>query len=523
MQTELMAAANASQQFTVEVWQAILTHNEEAGQQVMYQAIRINRINDALAFLQTADLQRNHEQAIFRQNLSEWADRQQTATHQLMLEQQRLRTEVDSTQAALLQVTEAGQPERRTIPSYLQAAPAATPPRRIRPPAVPTEEADPPQEQPTASRMPDDTRQAEENPDERLARIIAETIANTLTAQATRMTNSSASTGLPAPRVTRLKLENPAKFERKPKMPFRTWWDSVRDYIRFYPKTSGIERIAWIGTLLTDEAKEWHQARRRLVGDADTWNAYSEALQDEYLDPRKAATAFNQLSALRYKGDIKAYLTAFRALNIHARVTGEALQSKVNVALPLEIIDIRFAQNPRLFTEDEPFLVATYEAGRYRENRNLLAKVKAATERGSRTGSQNATSKGANKGSREQGKRNELQRNESQVAKTEKAKLWKGLREAFQGVPQDEIDEHKKNTQGCWRCGRDNHSTYHCYACTTKKGTTLAEAPGQVSATTSSKRKREETGHAIAAATEEEDRSEAPLAWAQDSESEEDF
>ena len=111
--------------------------------------------------------------------------------------------------------------------------------------------------------------------------------------------------------MARLKIENPAKFDGKPKTPFRTWWDSVRDYIRFYPETSGIQRIAWIGTLLTDEAKEWHQARRRLVGDADTWNAYSEALQDEYLNLREAATAFNQLSALRYKGDIKAYLTAF--------------------------------------------------------------------------------------------------------------------------------------------------------------------------------------------------------------------
>ena len=120
---------------------------------------------------------------------------------------------------ALLQVAEAGQPERRTLPSYLQAAPADMAPRRIRPPAIPTEEVEPPQEQPTASRTPGDTRQAEENPDERLARIIAETIANTLSAQATRTTNPSASTGLPAPRVARLKLENPAKFDGKPKTP----------------------------------------------------------------------------------------------------------------------------------------------------------------------------------------------------------------------------------------------------------------------------------------------------------------
>jgi len=90
---------------------------------------------------------------------------------------------------------------------------------------------------------------------------------------------------------------------------------------------------------------------------------------------------------------------AFRTLNIHARVTGDALQSKVNVALPIEIIDMRFAQNPHLFREDEPFLVATYEAGRYWENRNILTKEKAVNKRGSGTGSQNATPKGTNKGS----------------------------------------------------------------------------------------------------------------------------
>jgi len=95
------------------------------------------------------------------------------------------------------------------------------------------EEAEPLKDQPTASRMPDDTQQAEENPDEYLVQIIAETITNTLSAKAIRTTNPSALTGLPAPQVACLKLENPAKFDGKPKTPFRTWWDSVRDYISF--------------------------------------------------------------------------------------------------------------------------------------------------------------------------------------------------------------------------------------------------------------------------------------------------
>jgi hypothetical protein len=393
MQTELMAVANATQQFTMQVWQGTLTRNEQTGQQATYLAMQTTRINDALSFLQTADLQRNQEQAIFRRHLAEWADRHQTATNQLMLEQQQLRNEVDTAQAALRQVT--GHTEKRNVPSYLQAAPSASagPTRRTRPPALPTEEVDPAQENPAPDQAPQELPRPEETREEYLARLIVQTIATTLAANPTAIPNTS--TECRAPRVARLKLDNPSKFDGKPKTPFRTWWDSVRDYIRFYPETSGIQRIAWLGTLLTDEAKEWHQARRRLVGDQDTWNAYSEAIQDEYLDPREAATAFNQISMLRYKGDIKAYLTAFRALNIHARVTGEALQNKVNLALPLEIIDMRFAQNPHLFTEDEPFLVATYEAGRHWENRNLLAKEKAAIERGSGTGTQSISTKGS--------------------------------------------------------------------------------------------------------------------------------
>jgi len=116
-------------------------------------------------------------------------------------------------------------------------------------------EAEPPQDQPTALRTLEDIRQAEENTDEHLAWILSETIANTRSAQVIQMTNPCASTGLPAPRVARLKLENPTKFDGKPKMTFHTWWDSVRDYNRFYLEISGIQQIAWIGTLLTERSK----------------------------------------------------------------------------------------------------------------------------------------------------------------------------------------------------------------------------------------------------------------------------
>ena len=117
---------------------------------MVYQAIQITRINDTLLFLQTADLQRNQEQAIFYQNLSEWASCQQTTTNQLMLEQQCLQMEVNSIQAALCQVAGIGQTERRNVPSYLQAAPVAT--CRIRPPAIPMENSSPREGSPAPDR-----------------------------------------------------------------------------------------------------------------------------------------------------------------------------------------------------------------------------------------------------------------------------------------------------------------------------------------------------------------------------------
>ena len=188
---------------------------------------------------------------------------------------------------------------------------------------------------------------------------------------------------------------------------------------------------------------------------------------------------------------------------------------------------MRFAQNPGLFTEDEPFLVATYEVGRHWENRNLLAKEKAAIERGSGTGSQKLLEKGPQEEHEGKGKdenrQPERNSNDGQSVKPGKARLWKGLRDAFQGVPQDEIDEHKKNPNGCWRCGGGNHSRYQCYARTTAKGTTLPEAPVQIAATTT-KRKREDTDqpHARLVATVAAAENTTPH-WTESSDDEADF
>jgi hypothetical protein len=183
-------------------------------------------------------------------------------------------------------------------------------------------------------------------------------------------------TGNEAPRQAPVKLPKPSSYDGKPKTPFRSWWKTVIHYFRFYPETRDAQRIAFVGALLTDDAKEWYQARDDLItserGRQANWVAYSEAIVNEYTDPREGATAHDKLKALKYKGDIKVYLTSFTTLNRLAGSNGEGLQDIINEALPNEIIDVWFYQNPHALTTDQDFLTATYEAGRHVETLKAL-------------------------------------------------------------------------------------------------------------------------------------------------------
>jgi len=58
--------------------------------------------------------------------------------------------------------------------------------------------------------------------------------------------------------TSRLKIENPEKFDGKSPTAFNQWWESVTMYLGFYPDTTDRQKIAWVGTLLTDTALVWH-------------------------------------------------------------------------------------------------------------------------------------------------------------------------------------------------------------------------------------------------------------------------
>ena len=171
-------------------------------------------------------------------------------------------------------------------------------------------------------------------------------------------------------------MENPEPFDGKPTTPFNNWWKTVTKYLSFYPETSDQQKIVWVGTLLTGTAKAWDLHRYDTMGENDTWTNYSAAIRTEYFDSREAAGAQLKLSQLKYSGDIRAYMTEFRALNNLSRATGESLQEKIDLAMPEAVIDMRFAHYLGEFADDEGFLQATYQAALQVERKKALKQAK---------------------------------------------------------------------------------------------------------------------------------------------------
>ena len=188
---------------------------------------------------------------------------------------------------------------------------------------------------------------------------------------------TAATQATPAPTVarintSRLKMKNPNPFNGKSTTNFNQWWELVTMYLGFYPETVDRQKIAWIGTLLTDRALSWHLHRYRDLGDADIWVNYSAAIRAEYHNDREAAEAQQKVGQLRYQGCIRTYMTELRSLNNFARANGESLREKVDLAMTDAILDMRFSQNEGEFIDDDDFLHATYRAGIQVEKRKAL-------------------------------------------------------------------------------------------------------------------------------------------------------
>jgi hypothetical protein len=456
LQTELAHTAQAAQCFTQDVWKAITNLTTEAGDRLQAQQLQLARNNDVIAFLHAAGAHRDQEVATLRANMTTLAAEQQTRTDQVIAEQQRLRSELA-----------ASRPTTGPYPRNGAPGPSSHPAEPSRTPDPPIMAANAPQ-----AAVPDQD-------------LINRMVTALAAAQAV------IPPVLPARRANtaKMRMDNPEKFNGKPRTPFRLWWESVQEYVGFYPDTEGAQWISWVGTLLTDEAKAWHHHRRRVLGNTDTWVAYQAAIQAEYHDAREAANAHAELSRLRYKGDIKAYLNEFRTLNLIAGATGQGLQEKIDLAMPEDILDMRAAQFRGILVADEDFLAATEEAGQQIE-RNKALKAMRRELKGHHYVPDNTGPKSQKDSGKEGRSAPTANPSPSFAPRGMGKRIYGHWKDAIRGVSPAEVEEYRAAKVGCWRCGREGHQATECFAKTTKKGTPLPAAP--VAAAAASKRKSEE-------------------------------
>jgi len=439
IRSELSNAANAYQSLASNVWQTILEHTQEANERQICQATQLARVNDALSFLAEANAARNQHLANFQGNVELWAADHQSRVASLEDQLREARTEIQRIAARIpLPATPPAPPTWRSParPTSTSAPSAHSPPtlgsplrlnpgpptRRQRPPALPPtpemrrrlselrghipprpptlEPTDgqggnppstppgssvgppsgPPSEPPRPPLRPHRSPSPPRNPTptittQELVRLVAEGVH-----RARQLKQPTVEARI---HTSRLKMENPEKFDGKSPTAFNQWWESVTMYLGFCPDTTDRQKIAWVGTLLTDTALVWHLHRYRELRENDTWANYSAAIRAEYHNEREAADAQLKLGQLKYQGSIRAYLTEFRALNNFARATGEALREKVDLAMPDTVLDMRFAHYLEDFADDEGFLQATHQAGLQVERKRALRAAKEAMRAGS--------------------------------------------------------------------------------------------------------------------------------------------
>jgi hypothetical protein len=156
--------------------------------------------------------------------------------------------------------------------------------------------------------------------------------------------------------------------------------------------------------------------------------------------------------------------------------------------------------------EDNEMVLAVRHAGRTveerkrsKEFRNQYANNR--NNNGNGNGKSSKTKKGDKSGKTQKGNQEAVPSGSDQTeqkadqakdkGKKKKERLWKGPKEALEGIPQAEIDTNKEKGADCWRCGRDGHSTFDCFARQSLAGTELPIHPSrQKDSASAVKRKR---------------------------------
>ena len=163
-------------------------------------------------------------------------------------------------------------------------------------------------------------------------------------------------------------MKEPECYNDKDKSKFLAWWQTVTEYMDFHPGsfTTDEQKIAWVSSIMTDKAIEWHQKRgenAKLMGLADTWAAYTEALKLRFKDSARAHNDWRKMQELKYDHDISAYVTKLQEYNYSVSQSGIALRELVGKAIPQEIMRMIYARYGTMPDEDVDFFEAVVHAG----------------------------------------------------------------------------------------------------------------------------------------------------------------
>ena len=307
-------------------------------------------------------------------------------------------------------------------------------------------------------------------------------------------------------------MKTPDNFTGKDPSKFRSWWRAVENYMEVYEPTMPNDKvkIAWVSSLMREQALNWHHARdtkfktNKIV---DTWALYKEALEKRFVDQLELKKDDETMRAMVYEGSIDNYIARLEEYNSRVGLSGITFRNIVSAAMSPEIRRMVFSRAGRFPDEDDEFLMVIRDAGRTVEEEKRVEELykkkvevrKNLEDKSSKTvkGTKDAVSSGKGNQSgqkaekaQEQGKRPVKEATGAKKGTEKKPSLWKSGKEAYEGVPQAEIDDHKAKGVDCRRCGRDSHNTYECYARKTIAGTDLPVHPSKKGSSAATKRKQ---------------------------------
>lgn len=197
-------------------------------------------------------------------------------------------------------------------------------------------------------------------------------------------------------------------------------------------------------------------------------------------------------------------------MNNFARATGQSLREKIDLAMPDNILSMRFNQNPDDFIDNELFLRTNYRAGIQVEKFKALKQAKEAMRNmgssektqprtnGKTDGQNKASSDNTRKGRKTERDSNPRSGSGNHADKPAWGKFGKPgysstKADAVKAVPEGEQENYRKNPDNSWRCAMNGHRTYECFAHHTTKGTPLPKPPWKTAGVTGEKRKRNES------------------------------